>query len=709
MTSREKPLRSMEDNRFDQMRWIQITLAENDPGRFDPDWWLDFCRNAHVDGASYSAGGYIAYYPTKIPYHYKSKWLGDTDPFGYLVEESRKLGMTVLGRSDSHAIHQDAFEAHPEWVAVDEEGNPKKHMSAPGVWLTCPLGSYNFEFMTEVHKEIVSLYMVDGIYSNRWTGSAGVCYCKNCQRNFRATSGMNIPRTKDPSEPAWKKYIFWRQEILFEIQHLWDGVIKGVNPNAHFIPNSGGGALSELDMQRLCEPVPFLYVDRQGRRGLVPPWDNGKNAKEFRAALGKKPIVSVYSCGLEEKYRWKDSTQSNAEIRTWMVEAIANGMKLRLTKFSGMVYDDRWVDVITDVYNWTHLKEKYLQNEDPLAQVGLVYSQQTAKLYGGEKAEKKVEDHIRGFYHALIEARIPFEMVQDNLLNEDRTKRFDTLILPNIAVLSDAQCDYLRQFVINGGSIIATHETSLYDELGNKRSNFGLADLLGVDVKGEIEGPMKNAYLNVEHNSETGKTHPVLKGLETAKRLINGVYRIPVDANTTFADKLITYVPPYPDLPMEEVYPRIPRTDKPELYIREVGAGRVAYFPWDIDRTFWEILNVDHGVLLANATRWAINKEPIVSVIGPGIIDVVPWIQKKSMTIHLVNLTNPMFMKGPIREIIPIGEQKVRILLPKGKRAKKVQLLRHDDIPDSTVTEEYVELTISSIGDFEVVAIDFED
>ena len=34
------------------------------------------------------------------------------------------------------------------------------------------------------------------------------------------------------------------------------------------------------------------------------------------------------------------------------------------------------------------------------------------------------------------------------------------------------------------------------------------------------------------------------------------------------------------------------------------------------------------------------------------------------MTVHLVNLTNPMMMKGPLREIIPVGPERVRIRLP---------------------------------------------
>ena len=71
----------------------------------------------------------------------------------------------------------------------------------------------------------------------------------------------------------------------------------------------------------------------------------------------------------------------------------------------------------------------------------------------------------------------------------------------------------------------------------------------------------------------------------------------------------MTRVPSYPDLPMEEVYPRVPKTDMPEVFLREVGAGgRVVYFPGDIDRTFWEVLAADHGTLLRNAVEWALNE-----------------------------------------------------------------------------------------------------
>ena len=46
----------------------------------------------------------------------------ETDPFGELLDGCRRQGMTVIARTDPHAAHQDVYDAHPDWIAVDAEG-----------------------------------------------------------------------------------------------------------------------------------------------------------------------------------------------------------------------------------------------------------------------------------------------------------------------------------------------------------------------------------------------------------------------------------------------------------------------------------------------------------------------------------------------------------------------------------------------------------
>lgn len=217
------------------MRWAQLVLVEDDPGNYSPRFWLDYFQRVHADAACLSAGGCVAFYPTQIPLHYRSKWLGDRDSFGELVKRCRAMGMNVVARTDPHAAHQDVYDAHPDWIAVDAAGNKRRHASDPELWITCALGPYNFDFMTRVTEEIVSLYQVDGIFTNRWAGS-GMCYCEHCQRNFHEFSGLALPRTLDPQNPARRQYFLWRQKRLFELWRLWDAKIKSINPSAAASP-----------------------------------------------------------------------------------------------------------------------------------------------------------------------------------------------------------------------------------------------------------------------------------------------------------------------------------------------------------------------------------------------------------------------------------------------------------------------------------------
>lgn len=689
------------------MRWAQVAFVEDDPAHYDPQFWLDYFKRVHADGALLSAGGCVAFYPTQIEFHHRSAWMGDGDPFGDLVRGCRDMGMAIIARTDPHSIRQDAYEAHPEWVQIMEDGTPRRHWADPTRWVTCALGPYNFEFMTEVTREIVSLYQVDAIFSNRWSGH-GLCYCEHCQRNFRDAFNMELPRTNDPQDPAYRNYLIWRHDRLFELWDLWESEIRKINPEGRYIPNAGGGAMSWIDMKRAGRKAVTMVADRQSRGGVMAPWAAGKNGKEYRAVLDNKPVIHMFGVGIEgNEYRWKDSVQHEPELRIWAADSIANGMHPLFIKFALTLHDHRWLPVIEDIFNWHHRIENYMRDQKSLAHVGLVYSQQTAAYYGGPHARQKVEDHLQGYYHALIEARIPFEMVHEGLLDSAHIDQFKVLILPNIAALSDGQCQQLQEYVARGGSLVVTHETSLYDEWGAQRTDFGLADVLGVHYEGEVQGPLKNSYITLEADPATSLRHPLLKGMDYAQRIINGGYRVKVRSAAEFGHPPLTLVPPYPDLPMEEVYPRQPRTDIPEVYMREIGSSRIVYFPWDIDRIFWEMLNVDHGKLLANAVSWAICEQQPVIVTGQGVIDLTVWEQENSMTVHLVNLTNPNMMRGPFREFYPIGEQQVRVRLPEGRRAKQVHLLRHGQSVQAEISDDYVQVTVPGVLDNEVVAIDF--
>jgi len=680
------------------MRWAQLAFVESDPGSYDPDFWLNYFKKIHAEGALLSAGGIVAFYPTEIPLHHRSDWLEGRDVLGELVRGCRKMNMSVILRTDPHAARQDVYDAHPDWIAVTADGEKRRHWANPELWVTCALGPYNFNFMTQVVEEIITRYKPDGIFSNRWAGH-GICYCDHCKKNFKSFSGLDLPSTGARLDPTYQKWAQWRMQRLRELWIHWDTAIRKIDAGSRFIPNGFP------DRLMTGKHADFFFADQQARRGVIPPWSNAKNAKKLRATMGMKPLVGIFSVGVEEEYRWKDSVQSEAETRIWVAEGTASGMKPCFVKFSAVLYDKRWLDTVDKIYQVHHRSGRYLKNTAPIARVGVVYSEQTQQNYGGKPWQENIGDHENGIYHLLVESSTPFEMVNDRMLEEAHLKEFKLLVLPNIAALSDAQCAQLRAFVKSGGSIVATFETSRFDEHGAARKDFGLADIFGVSYRGAVEGPMRNSYLRLKRETATKQFHPVLKGMEDAYRIINTVHQVKVEPTAQFASP-VTIIPTYPDLPMEDVYPRIPDTDQRGVYLREVGASRIAYIPGDMDRSFWQIMSPDHAKLLQNIVRWALDEAPLAEIKSPGsVVDVALWRQEDSMTAHLVNLTNPMMMKGPFRELLPVSAE-VKIRTPKDSKVTGVQLLVSEQKPEYKVVGDVVALSIPMILDHEIVAID---
>ena len=147
--------------------------------------------------------------------------------------------------------------------------------------------------------------------------------------------------------------------------------------------------------------------------------------------------------------------------------------------------------------------------------------------------------------------------------------------------------------------------------------------------------------------------------------------------------------------------PAKPEVAKGSLVI--IGGGGT---PRDVLKRFWDVLAVDHLTLLRNTVAWACNEPQPVEVEGPGVLDVTVWRQRDSMTVHLVNLTNPMMMKGPLRETIPIGPLIVHIRLPEGTSASKVQLLSAGVTADAGAANGALRVTVPSVDVHEVIALD---
>jgi len=647
-------------------RWTQITLAEDDPAKFDPSFWIDVFHRTRSNATCISAGGYIAYYPSKVPLHYVSQFLGDKDSFGALVEGARKLNMHVMARVDPHAIHDDAAEAHPEWVAVDAEGRPRRHWAYPKVWVANAYGDYNSVFMPEVVKEIVRTYDIDAIFANRWQGH-GVDYSEDSRRRFRDFSGFDLPLKADAADPAWQAWLQWRRKVLTDVIVQWDDAVRAIRPHASFIPNMSGASLMEFDLSVIARHCPFLVVDHQGRRGMELGWSAGRNGKRIRGTFPDRPVVLITSIGPEEEYRWKDAVTSPEEIQLWINDGTAHGLCPWFTKFNGVVPDPRWIAPVAESFALQATIEPVLKGMSPAAEIAMIDPATTLRHWAPDD-RKRAEGHDLGFYHALVEARLPFELLSDQAMTASNLDRFKLIVLANAACLSEAQCDAIRAYVARGGSVVAAFETSLRDETGKPRADFALADVLGARLISGPRGIVRNNYIALDGE------HPVNAGYEGARRIMGGTRLIAVEPHGDVTTPFL-FIPDFPDLPMEEVYARQEPEGAAAVARLTAAGGRIVYFPWNIGEIFWEVMAVDHGRLIANAIRWALGKQPQITVEGRGVIDIALYADAHGQAVTMLNLANPMMLRGPVRENYPIGPQKISIEIPPDKSVSDVRLL----------------------------------
>lgn len=102
------------------------------------------------------------------------------------------------------------------------------------------------------------------------------------------------------------------------------------------------------------------------------------------------------------------------------------------------------------------------------------------------------------FEQVLIQAKIPFDIIFDNNLKD--LSKYSVLVLANQESLRDEQLDLIRNFVEQGGGLVATEGSSLYNEWRRRRQSFGLKELFNVEQPPENTSaaaksePVRNHY-----------------------------------------------------------------------------------------------------------------------------------------------------------------------------------------------------------------------
>ncbi len=685
----------------------QLNLNERDPLSLDVAGWIEYWASLKLDALLLNGGGIVAFYPTEIPYHHRSEFLGSRDLFGELAAATKARGMRLVARMDCNYAYGNALAAHPEWFERNADGSPRPHGESPWLYKTCMFTTYFTEQMPAIYREIGRRYPVDGFFTNGWpsTGDLTVCHCGSCQRIYRELVGATPPAQTDATSASYRKYYDVYMSRVLEVWRDWQSVVTEKNPASVYVGNLGGGIRTVKNVKQLGEAARWFNADHQGRSGDTPIWDCAQQGRVARPVMGGRPTTNVTGAYSNSRITWRHVSKAPAETTMWMAQTAASGMVPWFHWLGGAPEDTRWKDVGRAFFAWLAANEPHFRNRRSIADVAVLYPQRTIAFYrsgtrprdwrGADRAQ--TSEYLQGLYYALLEGRVFFDFVHEDDLRLETLRPYRALLVPNAAYLSDEHCRQIRAYVAAGGSLLATFETSRYSEWGDARPDFALADLLGVNVAGDLVGPVGNSYMRI------GRRHAVVESFDGTSLLPGPETRVPIRAA---ADALLTVVPSYPAFPPEMVFPRTAESGEPAAVFRQAGRSRIAYFSGDVDRTFWRSGNTDLGLLLQNTVRWLRSGAPApVALEGDGVVEAFAWETEPGYALHILNYTNPNMTRGFFRGFYPIGPQHVEFSVAAGRHVASVRALRAARDLRFVQDGARVRFDVPGVTDYEVVAL----
>lgn len=721
------------------LRWGQTNLVEIDPDRYDADWWRAHWRRTRIQGVIVNAGGIVAYYPSEIPLHNRALKLEGRDLFGQITADARQEGLTVVARMDSSRVAEEFYKAHREWICVDAEGRPYQRGDR---YVTCINSPYYRDYLPRVMEEIVRRASPDGFADNSWAGlpRGEICHCASCREDFFTKTGFNIPLRADWDDEAYQAWIRWSYERRTDLWRHNNAVTRAAGgPHCHWFGMLHGDILETcerfVDLPAILAESELVLLDHQRRNAVDGFEQNTEVGKRFHGLLGWDRLIPEstpqYQLGTPA---YRLASMPAAEVRLWSSSGFAGGIQPWWHHIGALHEDRRQYQTAEPIFAWHEANEDVLVDREPLADVGLVWSQLNHDFFGRDQAEDRTVQPYRGAMRALDRAGLTYLPIHADKL-ECLPDSIRVLVLPNLGAMSDAQCAAVEQFAARGGGVVATSDTGGYDANGATRSIPGLADLLGttrvdngVGSTGRrassIEISAGHSYLRLEPGlrhlhygprdasvgvQEQSGRHPVLEGFDGTDILPFGGYlpRFEVAAD---AQVLSTYIPDFPIYPPETAWMREPVTDIPAIVTRQTQHGaRIVHFLSDVDRCFARDGQFEHGLLLANAIRWAIGDRPRVGIEGgKGLLSVTLYAQPRRQIMHLNNRLVVARVPGRQDVIVPLERIQVRLKLETiATHLPRVELRVAGKAAQARIDGDELIFDIEKVEDHEVAVIEF--
>lgn len=672
---------------------------------FDAEKYAEMMTDMHANAVriitSYTTGAVIPGTEFKV-----SPCLGNRDLLAECISASKPKGIKVIAYlGTGNTIDTSLIDR--EWAQrISPEGIVSCYRDVgvivnPTCWNTKYRQAY-YDFVRHIMKN----YDIDGIFFDAWvpsygfTGRERVCYCDGCRKGFKESSGKDIPYRKDgenytPEElEIIHEYHKWYKDELYKVFLETKRIIKSYKdiPLICNINNPSGITGEDTRIIEGCNA--FMYergrsiIERAEGVSLVTA--HGFSVWPYVGTYDPFPRIPHFSFELSQ------------EIYTTV--AFGGSPILYHTYFFADHPESR--GLIREAFSVFNINEDYIKGFKPVEFCAVVWNkidppghQQKDHLW-----DLNARLNTLGAFTECLHNNIQTtSLLQQDLDNPEILKNYKVLYLADICCLSDKQLSNIVDFVKNGGGLIMTYSTSLFDEKGEKRSDFALGSIARIkyhepDARFSEKisqhlafGSVSDIYLKIR--PEQNIVRPPLKDKLLPIHLFETIDVLPGaqvigDLVSGTANELLI----------------------PGLVISEYGKGKIAYMSAASSAMYQQTGIREYSDFIRNLVDYLSNYTSPYEVSCPYGSLITNMMKKDNIqVIHLINLTGSKSEKmwQNAYYIPPVENVTIIYKIPEGKKLKKISLFVPGKF-SKKIRNGDLFIKISRIGQYQGIVIEYE-
>jgi hypothetical protein len=287
------------------------------------------------------------------------------------------------------------------------------------------------------------------------------------------------------------------------------------------------------------------------------------------------------------------------------------------------------------------------------------------------------------FALAMLDERISFDVTPSTEMSEEWLQKQRVIVLCGASGISDAEAQRLGAWVKQGGGLLATYDTGLFDDKGQLRKDGGaLREVLGLEMKGEPLETQPECYYRVQ------QAHPAL-GEYGAGATVQGDLRlVPVEARegTVLADCW--------NLGTNE-------SRGPAIIAHTYGKGRTIYVSGSLEGFYAASRIESIRRLLGSIVNYLARGEPKPFTLSAPIgVYGMLW-RATNGNLVLWMLANVGFKDAAVgrmrQQYVPVSNVEVGIRVPEGRKVKSMKLERANEPIPFKMEGGYAKATVRSL------------